>query len=254
MSDLPAPLLTPYTREQIAFSIQAWPMRAAEELRSALVFRALTQASRAAGWPARWTHAFAAVVRDELRHAQLCATIGARLGAALPRYDATLVRRRVAEQPDPASRALSLLMVEDAIGETVSMTMFRAGRRGAVEPLTRAGLTSILGDEIRHARLGWSALTSLLADGVLSDRDALQEQATRGLASTEQQVAVPALRRLESGEPFDPAYAALGVLNPEVRVEAFYDAIERLVLPRLTQLGLDGQRAWQERYRTGTAG
>jgi hypothetical protein len=32
------------------------------------------------------------------------------------------------------------------------------------------------------------------------------------------------------------------------RVEAFYAAIERLVIARLTRLGLDGARAWRDRY------
>ena len=60
---------------------------------------------------------------------------------------------------------------------------------------------------------------------------------------------MPALQRLEAGEPFDPAFAELGVLAPEARVEAFYGAVERLVVPRLDALGLDGTRAWNERYR-----
>jgi hypothetical protein len=47
------------------------------------------------------------------------------------------------------------------------------------------------------------------------------------------------------------AYAALGVLNPEVRVDAFYLAVERLVLPRLTRVGLDGAMAWKTRYYAG---
>jgi hypothetical protein len=34
-----------------------------------------------------------------------------------------------------------------------------------------------------------------------------------------------------------------------VRVETFYAAVERLVVPRLTRLGLDGRRAWNDRYR-----
>ena len=62
-------------------------------------------------------------------------------------------------------------------------------------------------------------------------------------------MALPALRRLEAGEPFDPAFAALGVLAPDARVDAFYAAVEHLVVPRLTALGLDGARAWSERYR-----
>jgi len=57
------------------------------------------------------------------------------------------------------------------------------------------------------------------------------------------------LERLERREPFDPAYAALGVLAPEARVDAFYAAVEHLVVPRLERLGLDGNRAWRDRYR-----
>jgi hypothetical protein len=37
-------------------------------------------------------------------------------------------------------------------------------------------------------------------------------------------------------------------LAPEARVEAFYDAVENLVLPRLTRLGLDGAVAWRDSY------
>ncbi|HEX8950370.1 MAG TPA: hypothetical protein VF945_00925, partial [Polyangia bacterium] len=70
-----------------------------------------------------------------------------------------------------------------------------------------------------------------------------------GLGGLERTVALPALARLDRGEPFDPAHAALGVLAPAARVEAFYEAVERLVLPRLDRLGLDGQAAWRERYR-----
>jgi hypothetical protein len=65
---------------------------------------------------------------------------------------------------------------------------------------------------------------------------------------------------LRGRRPFDPAYAALGVLRPESRIEAFYSAVERLVVPRLTRLGLDGALAWKNRYvgaglreSTGTA-
>jgi hypothetical protein len=39
------------------------------------------------------------------------------------------------------------------------------------------------------------------------------------------------------------------VLAPAARVEAFYLAIESLVVPRLSRLGLDGAAAWAHRYR-----
>jgi hypothetical protein len=82
-------------------------------------------------------------------------------------------------------------------------------------------------------------------------RAGLQREAARGLALCEQQTARPAMLWLQQRKPFDPAYAALGVLHPESRVEAFYFAVERFVLPRLTRLGLDGDLAWKTRYQGG---
>jgi hypothetical protein len=189
------------------------------------------------------------MVADEIRHTRLCATIGARLGAPAVRYDAAPVRARVRALPDGPRRAAGILLVEAAIGETISTMLFRAGRRGATEPLTRAALTIIVGDEVRHQHNGWAGLRALWPSLAEEARAWLQDEATRGLAGAEQRIALPALQRLEAGTPFDRAHAALGVLPPETRVDAFYAAVERLVIPRLTALGLDGARAWRDRYR-----
>jgi hypothetical protein len=253
-TDLPAPVLAPYTDAQVRFARAAWPMRAAEELRSALIFRALARAARTAGMDEPWPIRFGATVHDELRHARLCATVGARLGAGAPKYDARPVRVRLAGLSDPGLRAASLLLVEVAMGETISMYLFRAGRRSASEPLTRAALGAIVGDEVRHQRLGWTGFAALWPTLTPPQREAVQREAARGLAACERQVALPAIRWLQKRQPFDPAYAALGVLNPEARVEAFYLAVERLVVPRLTRVGLDGPLAWKSRYRDGAAG
>lgn len=241
-----APSLASFTREQIAFAAAAWPLRAAEELRSALIYRALARAS-ASALPA-FTPRFAAVAREEVGHARLCATVGAQLGATAPSYDARPVRARLARVPDPLARTLALVVGEVAIGETISMAMFRESRRATTEPLTRAAIESILADEARHQQLGWDSLTALAARGA-SALDAISAEATTALAFSEQQIAVPALRFLERGDAFDPGWAQLGVIQPEKRVEAFYAAVERLVLPRLAELGIDAQSAWANRYR-----
>ncbi len=250
-TDLPPPDVTPYTAAQLRFATIAWPMRAGEELRSARIFRALAEASRAVALPEPWPARFASAVRDEVRHARLCATVGAALGAPVPRYDARPVKARLASVPEPLVRLLSLLITEVAMGETISMYLFRAGRRAAIEPLSRAALSSIVGDEARHQRLGWQGLAFLWPTLGASMRALLQAEASRGLAMCEQQTARPAMLWLQEKKPFDPAYAALGVLHPESRVEAFYFAVERFVVPRLTRLGLDGDLAWRNRYRGG---
>ena len=246
---LPPVDLTGFTPPQVAFAASAWPMRAAEELRSALIFRALSRAAVAANLPELWTNRFAAMVVDEIRHARLCAEVGSRLGSDRPLYDARPVRARLAALPDPMGRTTAILLIEAAMGETISMALFRAGRRASTEPLTRAALSAILADEVRHQRNGWTGIAAVWPSLSGPQREALQNEATNGFAAFERQVAVPALRRLEAGEPFDPAFAALGVLAPEARVDAFYRAVEHLVVPRLTALGLDGARAWSDRYR-----
>jgi hypothetical protein len=249
-TNYPEPVLTPYTEAQICFARSAWPMRAAQEFRSARIYRALVGAARIVGIAPPWPTRFALAMRDELRHARLCAAVGARLGAEKPEYDARPVRARLEGLSDLRTRVAALLLVEVAIGETISMYLFRAGHRLAIEPLTRAALGSILHDEVRHQSLGWKALVALESVLTQPEWTAMQREAAHGLAACEQQTAVPAMRWLERRQPFDPAHGALGVLNPEVRVEAFYRAVETFVVPRLTRMGLDGALAWSNRYRS----
>lgn len=248
-AQLPEPNLAGYGQAQIGFAASAWPLRAAEELRSARIFHALKCAARASHLDSAWVTRFAVAVGDEVRHAKLCTDVGARLGAPAPHHDATLVRKRLASLPLPLDRAAALLLAEVAIGETISTSQFRVGRHCAREPLTRAALELILRDEVGHARLGWDALAALWPAIPDAERDALVTETRRALAACEQQIAVPALQRLEQGEPFNPEWAALGVVPPEQRVEAFYDAVEGQVVPRLARLGIDGQQAWSTRYR-----
>lgn len=235
------------TDAPLAIAREAWPLRAAEELRSARIFRALWETSRSV-LPA-WSLRFRAVAHDELGHARLCATIGAELGAQPPRHDRRPVLRRLASLPEARLRTAALLLVEVAIGETVSMPLFRAGWRGATEPRVRAALKRIAADEAHHLQLGWDGSFALWPTLTEGERAALWREARSGLRALEEQIALPALRYLERGGRFQPELAGLGVLDPEVRAETFYGAVERVVLPRLEELGLDGQRAWRERYR-----
>ncbi len=199
---------------------------------------------------------FGATVHDELRHARLCATVGARLGAGAPKYDARPVRVRLAGLSDPGLRAASLLLVEVAMGETISMYLFRAGRRSASEPLTRAALGAIVGDEVRHQRLGWTGFAALWPTLTPPQREAVQREAARGLAACERQVALPAIRWLQKRQPFDPAYAALGVLNPEARVEAFYHWPSEASAGAAAACASVWTGLWpgRARYRDGAAG
>ena len=143
-------------------------------------------------------------------------------------------------------RAVEITLVEGAMGETISSALFAAGRSDAEERDARAALARILRDEAMHARRFWRLLDALRGPG---DDGRLHAVAARALGVIERTQIVPVLRRLERGAPFDSAWAALGVLAPEARVEAFYRAIERRVVPQLNARGLDGTRAWNARYQ-----
>ncbi|MBS2022428.1 MAG: ferritin-like domain-containing protein [Deltaproteobacteria bacterium] len=212
------------------------------------MFAAIATATSLAGADAALVESISAARADEARHRELCAAIAQVLKAS-PSLDRRPLAARLAALPEqPLSRALALLAVEVAVGETVSCALFRAGLDGAREPLTRFALEAILRDEARHAALGWSALAALLPRSTVGGRAALHEELRQSLGLIEQTQARPALERLERGEPFDPALVSLGVLAPEARVEAFYDGLARRALPALAAPGLDGSGAWRRRY------
>ena len=248
-SDLPEPDLHAFDPQLIPFAAAGWPMKAAEEYRSAAVYAALQSAVLLAQLPLDLAAVVGAVAQDEISHAALALRMAHTLGAqgSIP-LNVESVSLRLHGHP-PRDRVLSILLAEVAMGETASCALFRAGRDGTVEPCTRAALSIILRDEARHARLGWEALGALVPELTARERDDLQLEAATNFAAMERQNAVPALRSLEAREVFDPALSGLGVLLPERRIEAFYGAVEDSIIPRLSKLGFDGRTAWNARYR-----
>ena len=221
-------------------------MRAEQEHRSAAVFAEAASLLIDTAAPLDVADAVSRIVLDELRHADVCAKLANRFGAPPP-VVTPLVRPAV---PSDARRrrALRLLLVEGAIGETISCGLFNAGRHITREPCSRAALARILRDEVGHARVCWEALAVLVAEADDESRVSLQQVATQALGVIEESQMAPVLARLKRREPFEPGWAELGVLPPEKRVAAFYNAVEKRVVPGLSSLGLDGVGAWRDRY------
>jgi hypothetical protein len=249
-ASLPAPELGGYRAEHLAIAARAWTLRAEEEYRSASVFAEIVAAGLDTGAPVDVVGAIARIVDDEIAHATLCLDLASRFGAPAPVASPGRVRGRLATfAPDRALQALSLLLFEGAVGESVSVRLFRAGRRASREPCTRAALGAIMRDEARHATVSWLASAELYAALPAASREALAADLSRGFGAFERAAALPALQNLDAGRQVDPALRELGVLSYEDRVEAFYAGIERVALPRLSRLGFDAQRLWADRYR-----
>jgi hypothetical protein len=247
--ELPALALEAYTAEQVTFAARAWTMRAAEEHQSATIFAEALSHLVDGETPTDVLAVLTQIVADELDHSALCAELARVFGAPAPR------RISLPRPSEPSTvegrrrRGVRILLVEGAIGETLSSALFNVGRTVAEEPRTKQALSRILRDEVLHARLFWEALAVLRPGFDDAELERLQREITHAFGAIERAQMLPALQRLERAEPFDPAWAALGVLPPERRVDAFYGAIERRVRPGLTRLGLDADRAWEHRYR-----
>ena len=245
---LPDADLRAFSREQINFAVRAWTMRAEEEHHSAATFADALSLLTDADAPLDFLAHLTRIVGDEIEHATLCTHLARRLRSEEPR-SRPLARRSVASSV-AARRAqgLALVLASGAVGETISAALFRSGHRSTEEPCAKAALGLILRDEVLHARAFWESLAVLLVDLAPEELETLQSTASRALGSLEHKIALPALQRLERGDPFDPAWAALGVLRPDRRADAFYATVERHVLPKLSALGLSGDAAWRDRY------
>jgi hypothetical protein len=250
---VPDPELSPFTAEQVQFAARAWTMKAEEEHHSAAIFADLLSLFVDTGIPLDLLGCIARVVEDELRHTELCLDLARRFRTEPPRARPLPRASHPTTPSERRARGVSIVLVEGAIGETISSALFNVGRHVANEPCSKAALGLILRDEVLHARLFWEALAVLRAEMTSEDLDALQREASRAFGIIENSSILPILQRLERGEPFDPAWAALGVLPPEERVEAFYGAIEKRVRPRLDRLGLDADAAWRDRYKSVSA-
>jgi hypothetical protein len=119
------------------------------EAASVPAFRRLRAELRAHGAPRRLIDACTRAARDEIRHARSAARLARRFGATRPPV------RLLPARP----RSLMALAVENAregcVGESFAALLASFQAATAADPDVRAHLTSIAGDETRHAELAW---------------------------------------------------------------------------------------------------
>jgi len=246
---LPPANWTGFPRSELQAAGQAWRARAAQERRSAAVFATISSGLAAFDLPLPVLAGVARIVADEVRHTAICRRLAADLGADAPDDDLAAAERRLRpQQTSVQEAALSLLLVEGALGETISAAMFSATRTAAREPRTRSALSIILRDEVRHARTCWEIL-AVLPTVVRLNPARLSRDLSHELGVVETTSVLPALRRIEAGDLGTPEGAALGLLSPLKRAEVFYAVLERTIFRRLRPLGIDGPSAWAARYR-----
>jgi hypothetical protein len=155
---LQLPGIEALSTEELGACREHWRVHMAAELASARVFAGLVPQMMAASLDASLIRDVSEMVTQELDHGVLSARVYAALGGT-PRT--TLPS--LAPVPDHAGASPIEVVLRNVIavsccGETLAVAVIGSEReRATLEPL-RATLTSILADEVGHARFGWTLL------------------------------------------------------------------------------------------------
>ncbi len=138
-----------------------WQKRAGLELRVASTFSSLSAELLEHGATQGVYEIISQAVRDEVHHAQISAELAAKYrGGPLVWPDPEPNNYPTFRASKGAWHALLYIVVECCINETTACSILEASIAQAESPLVRAALTTILSDEVDHARVGWAHLAS----------------------------------------------------------------------------------------------
>lgn len=167
---------------------------------------------------------------DELRHAALCLRVARAYDPAHDRLpEARVFAPTLVAVPAEHARALRVL-VQCCVQETLAAAYLERAYADAREPLPRAVLRRLLGDEVDHGRIGYAFAATL------TDRE---RAALRAPLATLLERCVDTWRTRARALPAlaAPEHGVLAASTIERTIEG---AVATLVLPGLREVGLAG--------------
>ncbi len=236
----------------LAAARELWSHRAFTEFHSLTHFTQLSSQLHALGAPLDWSGAFARMISDEARHAELCLRMVEALGGEgdlrLPTLDSVHLRVSGPLRAHVRSTVISAF----CIGETLSGRMFKRCLAGATIPLAREVVTAILIDETFHAELGWElgALLMRADDSLEAERAALVTELPALFAAFGRQCLVTRQPQWTRAQPEFDALSPFGGLSEHGYARAFFDGMEQDVVPGLEAIGFAEAPALWSRYVT----
>jgi hypothetical protein len=230
-----------YAQEALALASNQYGALARGERSAIGLFARLAAALDAFAAPREFVLAATAAAHDEARHAQYCEEFAVRCGfdtSAPPAAPAPV-------EPEPRSLIeLDVAMLRSvALSETLAAALLMACRRVAREPVARALLTTLIADEIHHARLGWYYAASRSPNWSTDERQQVADALAEAVICIESQFH----RGRDAAPPFDRSTRALGVLRTDLQRSCIQDVVEHEILPGLDALGLNASKAWEQR-------
>jgi hypothetical protein len=238
-----------YPAAALALASQALVDLAAGEYEALVGFSQVSSALALVGAPFDIVAAAARVPADELRHAEYAL----RLAAILTQRDVGEIPIRVAK--DKLERLSArhwtfeavdgMMAAVPAISETLSAGLIVARRDQSSDPLVHAVLSSILADEVHHARLGWYYLMWRSPRWTPAERQRVADRVGAIVAGIEESF----WHGREAPRGCKQAARALGVLDSAAQRAAVRAIMEQEIVPGLDGLGLGASHAWRARRR-----
>jgi hypothetical protein len=221
---------------------RTWRGRMVNEHGSAPVFEGLARQLGAVGDAAR-AEACRRMADEERTHGVLCGAVVEALGgeAVAPALESPAFPEHADVSPVEAVTRNVLSVC--CLAETVAVAIISAEREEMPPGDLRRVLSTILADEVGHARFGWC---------FLAEAAPTLDGAARARLGAYLRVAFAALERhelhgLPAGTRFPAGAAAFGLCNGDDARELFYATVTDVIVPRLEAHGLGAAAAWDTR-------
>jgi len=230
-----------YAEQALALAADQYGALARGERSAIGLFARLAAALDGFAAPREFVLGATAAAHDEARHAQYCEELAVRCGfdaSALPAVSAPV-------EPEPRSLLeLDVAMLRSvALSETLAAALLMACRRVARDPVARALLTTLIADEIHHARLGWYYAANRSPAWSVNERQHVADALAEAVICIESEFHWGR----DAAPQFDRPTRTLGVLRTDLQRACIRDVVEHEILPGLDALGLNASKAWQSR-------
>lgn len=137
-----------------------WERRAHEELKVAAAFSVLTRELLEVGADRSVLAAASRAVNDEVRHAEVCRCLASKYRGTDVSWPAEVVVEPSSRGDERRMRTTFHVVVLCCVNEAIATTFLGESLDGARSPSARAAVGELLGDEVEHARAGWTYLAT----------------------------------------------------------------------------------------------
>ena len=224
-------------------AIGTWKARMVNEYGSARVFEGLYTQLSNIPLPKADLERLKSFAEDEKRHGILCGAVVEALGGEAIAPPLPIIPFPSHEDVSLLEGAIRNLLSISCLSETIAVSLIGAERLEMPEGSLRELLTNIYADECAHANFGWRLLGDLLNRG---DAE-LPKRLNKYLQLAFLHLETHELTHLPIDAQPPKEGVALGLCSGLDARELFYATIEQIIIPGLTQHGLDARWAWSTR-------